>query len=210
MRSAVGRTSDARERLIQAAIDLIWQSSYGAVGVDAICEKAGVRKGSFYHYFESKDALVVAALDVHWEDRSVSLDAVFSPSRPPLERLRRYFDNLYERQKDIRKKYGRVLGCFHNTLGSECVQRSPEIGAKVQEIIALNKRYLITTLRDLHASGLARGRDAVADADTLYTFVIGALTQARIHDDPGLLKNLHISGFVLVGVDERTVMTATK
>src|SRR4051794_32678672 len=44
MMGSVGRPSDARERLIQATIDLVWPTSYGAVGVDAMCEHADVKK----------------------------------------------------------------------------------------------------------------------------------------------------------------------
>jgi len=57
----MGRVSDARQRLLDATIDLIWQNSYGAVTVDDICERAGVKKGSFYYFFPSKTDLVVAA-----------------------------------------------------------------------------------------------------------------------------------------------------
>jgi TetR/AcrR family transcriptional repressor of nem operon len=63
----MGRTSDARERLIETTLDLVRRDGYGAVTVDAICEAVGVKKGSFYHFFPSKDALVIAALDWHWE-----------------------------------------------------------------------------------------------------------------------------------------------
>ena len=56
----MGRVSDAKQRLLQATIDLIWQNSYGAVTVDNICERAGVKKGSFYYFFPSKTDLVVA------------------------------------------------------------------------------------------------------------------------------------------------------
>ena len=59
----MGRKSDAKERLLDAALDLIWERSYGVVTIDAICEKAGVKKGSFYYFFESKSALAVAALE---------------------------------------------------------------------------------------------------------------------------------------------------
>jgi TetR/AcrR family transcriptional repressor of nem operon len=49
----MGRVSDARERLLKAANELTWKQCYNAVTVDAICDAAGVKKGSFYHYFES-------------------------------------------------------------------------------------------------------------------------------------------------------------
>lgn len=189
---------DARDRLVQAAIDLIWTSSYGAVSVDAICERADVRKGSFYHFFASKDDLVVAALDAHWETRRPVLDDVFSPSRPPLERLRRYFAYVLERQGEIKGTYGRVLGCFHNSIGTECVQRPTEIAAKAQEIILSLRRYLETALRDGQADGVIGPGDPAAIAKTLFAYVQGALAQARVHDDLELLRQLPDTAFALV------------
>ena len=58
----MGRVSDARERLLEAVYELTWQQGYNAVTVDAICERAGVKKGSFYHYFDSKADLTKAAI----------------------------------------------------------------------------------------------------------------------------------------------------
>jgi TetR/AcrR family transcriptional repressor of nem operon len=196
----VGRTSDARERLVQAAIDLIWQTSYGAVGVDAICEEAGVKKGSFYHFFASKQELVVAALDAHWAARREVFDRIFSPSTDPLDRFRAYFAHVYERQRGIKRQYGRILGCFHNSVGTECIQQSPAIAAKVQEILSMYRRYFETTLRDAQALGLVRQGDPEADAKTLFAFVEGALTQARIHDDPEPLEHVAVTGFAILGI----------
>src|SRR5262245_26691029 len=42
------RVSDMKERLMDAAMGLMWQNGYGAASVDAICERAGAKKGSFY------------------------------------------------------------------------------------------------------------------------------------------------------------------
>ena len=58
----MGRTSDANERLMDAALDLIWEESYGAVTIDDICTRAGVKKGSCYYFCRSKSELAFAAL----------------------------------------------------------------------------------------------------------------------------------------------------
>ena len=53
----MGRVSDAKERLMEAVLELIWTGSYGSTTIDQICEKAGVKKGSFYYFFDSKAEL---------------------------------------------------------------------------------------------------------------------------------------------------------
>jgi TetR/AcrR family transcriptional repressor of nem operon len=56
-----------RQKLIDTATDLIWTSSYGSVSVDDICHTAGVKKGSFYHYFPSKHDLAATVLLDYFE-----------------------------------------------------------------------------------------------------------------------------------------------
>src|SRR6266480_4593115 len=105
----MGRVSDAKERLMEAVGELIWTGSYGSTTIDQICEKAGVKKGSFYYFFDSKADLAATAIDVEWQRRRVELDSIFSPTVPPLERLRKYCDYGYRLQAEIRKKCGCVL-----------------------------------------------------------------------------------------------------
>jgi TetR/AcrR family transcriptional repressor of nem operon len=56
-----------KERLVAGAMDLLHTQSYPSVGVQALCDLAGVRKGSFYHFFASKEDLILAALNEAWE-----------------------------------------------------------------------------------------------------------------------------------------------
>ncbi|MBB1360984.1 helix-turn-helix transcriptional regulator [Shewanella sp. SR44-4] len=47
--------------MLQAILDLMWQSSYGTLTIDAICERAGVKKGCYY-FFKSKSEHVTEAI----------------------------------------------------------------------------------------------------------------------------------------------------
>src|SRR4029077_7109876 len=51
------RVSDMKKRLTDAALDLMWENSYGTTSVDSICERDGAKKGSFYYFFKSKSEL---------------------------------------------------------------------------------------------------------------------------------------------------------
>jgi TetR/AcrR family transcriptional repressor of nem operon len=192
----MGRVSDARARLIEAAIDLIWRNSYGEVGVDAICERAGVRKGSFYHFFPSKDDLVAAALDANWQARKTILDGIFGADLPPRERWNRYFEHLYHRQTELRRKYGRVVGCLYASIGTECVQHSPVISEKTKAILNEYVRVLECAIRDTRGRGRSGAvrKDAKARAKMLFDYIEGVLGQARIHDDPEMVRELRRTG----------------
>src|SRR5262252_3192079 len=117
----MGRVSDAKERLLDAAIKLVWRNSYGAVSVEDICEEAGVKKGSFYHFFPGKNELVAAAFRHLWETSRPEYDRIFSPSAPPIQRLRGFFAYILERQKRMHAESGCVLGCPFSSIGTELV-----------------------------------------------------------------------------------------
>src|SRR5205823_7267703 len=107
----MGRVSDAKEKLMDAVLELIWTGSYGSTTIDQICEKSGVKKGSFYYFFDSKADLAVAALDSEFQKKRAEMDAMFSPTIPPLERIRNYCECAYQKQAEMKKECGHVLGC---------------------------------------------------------------------------------------------------
>src|SRR5438105_10595947 len=131
----MGRVSDAKERLMDAVLELIWPGSYGSTTIEQICEKSGVKKGSFYYVFDSKADLASAALDEEWQRRRPELDSLFSPTIPPLERLKKYCDYGYRLQSEIRGKCGCVLGCPLFTLGAEVSTQEDKLQKKIQRIL---------------------------------------------------------------------------
>jgi TetR/AcrR family transcriptional regulator, transcriptional repressor for nem operon len=198
-RIAMPRTSTAKERLTDAALGMIWGNSYGATSVDAICEQAGVKKGSFYYFFKSKSDLAAAALDADWKKHQAQLDSIFSPTVPPFERLERYFEFNYERLVAIKKECGAVLGCPLYTLGSEVCTQDMVLRGKIQEILDRKMTYLESAIRDAHAQGLIAAPDAKAKAQALFMFIQGALTQARIQNNVDVLRDVYPGALDLLG-----------
>src|SRR4051812_5816023 len=205
----MGRVSDAKERLMKAVGDLIWTGSYGATTIDQICEKAGVKKGSFYYFFESKVELAVAALDEHWQMRRPELDAIFSPTVPPLERPRQYCEYGYRFQAEILEKHGCVLGCPLFSVGAEvCTSDDHRLQKKIQEILEYKRRYLETAIRDAHAAGLANAPDPATKSRILFAYYQGLQTQARIQNKLDVLKDAVTGTFDLLGVKNTETVAA--
>ena len=194
------RISDARLRLMEAARTLIWEASYGSTSVDAICLKAGVRKGSFYHFFESKSTLATEALEADWQAKRAALDEMFSPQVAPLDRLRNYLDHVIERQAAALAKCGCVLGCPLLSLGCEVSTQDPVIRAKVQELLNRQVKYFETAIRDAHGEGAICAPCARSKARSLFALIQGALTQARVFGDLEFVKDARIGAFELLGI----------
>lgn len=197
----MGRVSDAKERLMTSLTELIWTGSFGSTTIDQICERAGVKKGSFYHFFESKAALAEEAVRTEWEKHRVNLDAIFSPAVPPLERIHRYCEFEYLEQVKIKQEHGHVLGCPLCTLGSEISTLETRLRRMVDEIMDQSRRYFETTIRDAHAAKLIYAPDAVLKSKAVYAYVEGLLTQARIKDDVEILKEMERGILDILGVN---------
>ena len=194
------RVSDAKEKLMNAALDLIWESSYGATSVDDICGKADVKKGSFYHFFKSKSELQIAALEADWMKKRQRWNDLFSPSLPPLQRFEGYFDYVYERQAEICRERGSVLGCPLFCIGSEVCTQDKAIGDKVHDLLDRFVKYFESAIRDAHAQGLIVAPDAASKAKVLFAYCQGTMTQARIENNLDLLRDMKAGAFGLLGV----------
>ena len=83
----------AREKLLDASLVLVREKGYSATSVEELCAKAGVTKGAFFHHFESKEALGVAAAN-RWSELSSALfkEAPYHKHRDPLDRVLGYLD----------------------------------------------------------------------------------------------------------------------
>src|SRR5881628_2372933 len=195
----MGRVSDAKQRLMDAVRELIWAGSYGSTTIDQICEKAGVKKGSFYYFFDSKADLALTAIEGEWKVRRTELDSIFSPTVSPLERIRNYCEYGYRFQAEIKAKFGCVLGCPLFSLGSEISTQEDRLQKKIQEILDQKRRYLESAIRDAHAAGLVRAPDAAAKARTLFAYYQGLLTEARIHDKLEILRDAVRGTYELLG-----------
>src|SRR3989441_226344 len=198
----MGRVSDAKVRLMDAVLELIWTGSYGSTTIDHICEKAGVKKGSFYYFFESKSDLAAVAIEDDWGRRRPELDSMFSPTIPPLERLRRYCEFNLRFQTEIRTKYGCVLGCPLFSVGAEVSTQDDRLQRKIQDILEYKRKYFESAIREAHSAGLIHAPDAAAKSRMLFAYYQGLLTQARIHNDLEVLREAVRGTFELLGVKE--------
>src|ERR1700744_2685636 len=184
---SMGRTSDSRQRLMDAAHSLIWGYSYGSVTIEAICERAKVKKGSFYYFFDSKADLAVAAINAWWDERRALVGVIFRPEVPPLERISRYLAFVVERQLQVHQETGQVLGCPLFTLGSEISTQDERLRTLVQEIMLTGATLFEAAIREAQLAGEIDNTDASLKARQLWGFYEGTLTRARIENNISLL-----------------------
>jgi TetR/AcrR family transcriptional repressor of nem operon len=188
---------------MDAAHSLIWGYSYGAVTIEAICERAKVKKGSFYYFFDSKADLAVAAINAWWDERRALVGVIFAPEVPPLDRISRYLAFVVERQLQVYEETGQILGCPLFTLGSEISTQDERLRTLVQDIMATGATLFEAAIREAQIAGEIDNTDASLKARQLWGFYEGTLTRARIENSPALLHNLVSDALALVGVRQQ-------
>jgi len=189
-----------KERLMEAAMDLMWRNGYGAASVDAICEQAGAKKGSFYYFFRSKSELAAAALEADWNEKKAQMDSIFSPTVPPLDRLERYFDFVHSRLAELQQKCGSILGCPYVSVGSEVSTQDPIVRETIDRIMDRKMKYFVSAVRDAAAQGLIDAPNPEAKARALFACYQGTVAQARIQNDIELLREFKDVARTVLGV----------
>lgn len=108
--------SDTRALLIRSGVEVLTESGFAAAGIDGILKKVGVPKGSFYHYFKSKEDFGQAVIDNYASYFAAKLDkCLLDRSLAPLQRIVKFADEA--KQGIVKFKFKR--GCLVGNLGQE-------------------------------------------------------------------------------------------
>jgi len=108
-------THPTKQRLLDAGIGMLLEHGYNDLGIQALLAATGTPKGSFYHHFKHKEDFALQVIDQYMQQAHAGLDACLGDeSRPPLERVRRFFAMM---QQNYRKQG--YMGCLLGGLGQE-------------------------------------------------------------------------------------------
>ena len=191
------RDTTARDRLIEVAAQLLHQRSYGSVGVDELCERAGVRKGSFYHFFHSKRDLALAVLEAQWDAFERDGLRLAREAERPLDRLAMVFEFGIATLDLCRRETGSVLGCPFGNLAVELSTIEPEIRAKVAEIFARFARFFEDVLAAAVVAGDIGEIDIPGAASALVAYYEGIMLLAKTSGETQVMRDLAPAALLL-------------
>jgi TetR/AcrR family transcriptional regulator, transcriptional repressor for nem operon len=167
-----------RESLLNAGVELIHHRGYNGCGVKDITAAANVPKGSFYNYFPSKEAFVVAAVEEYWDSVETTFGSILlDTSLEPLERVTGFFRAM----TDDYETRGFTLGCLLGNMSLELADGSSEARDKLSELFGRWERALAASLYEAQVSGdVPTDRDIPELAATLIEAWEGAVMRGKV------------------------------
>ncbi len=188
----MGRTSDAKTRILESAQALFYARSSENVGVQEICTHAGVQKGSFYHYFSSKTELILAVAARYNSATCEHLaKTVFSQNRPALKKIDHLFEVVYLFHKKAKLETGKVQGCFNINLSAELSTQDPDIHQKLAQHLSDSIVPIEAVLKQaLEDGSLSTTVDTHNSAEAIFAYLQGLVVMAKAQNDPDVIRRL--------------------
>lgn len=171
-------TLDVRDKILATGQRIMGGKGFSAVGLNEVLTAAGVPKGSFYHYFGSKEAFGDALLEDYFAGYLSEMDRTFSqPRRTRAQQLDAYFKAWMDNQS-FEDCQGR---CLAVKLGAEVADLSQSMRATLQRGTAGIISRLATVLEAGAREGsLSFAGNPQAMAQSLYELWLGASLMAKI------------------------------
>lgn len=187
-RSNIAMADNTRDKLIEISVQLITVKGFNNTGIAEILGQAGVPKGSFYHYFKSKDDLGLAVIEYYGLSLREGLDAALN-SLPgsPLTRLRGYFDQVLAY---VVPDYSRC-NCLLGNLGQELALQSEVMRSAINKHYQAIEKRLAECLADAKAQGeLSASADENLLARMLFASWEGCLVRGKLEQSVQPLRDL--------------------
>ncbi|NUO74622.1 MAG: TetR/AcrR family transcriptional regulator [Lysobacter sp.] len=196
--NAAAAAADVRQHILDVAHPLLLSKGFTAVGLAEILAAAKVPKGSFYHYFGSKEAFGEAVLEGYFSEYLARTDALLSAPGPAAQRLQAYFHDWLDSQTGDQAQ----SRCLVVKLGAEVC----DLSENMRVALARGTRGIIARLAACIEAGRVDGSLAAAPADAqataaaLYQNWLGASLLAKITRDRSPLDTALVGTRQLLGL----------
>lgn len=171
-------TLDVREKILATGQRIMGGKGFSAVGLNEVLTSAGVPKGSFYHYFGSKEAFGEALLEDYFEDYLADMDRTFrTAGQTKAQQLGTYFLAWRDNQS-FEECQGK---CLAVKLGAEVADLSETMRAALKR----GTSAIVERLTNAIEAGVEEGSISIEDtpaamAQSLYELWLGASVMVKI------------------------------
>ena len=173
-----GKDADTRDRILQAGTDLFSKKGFNGTGLNEILTQAAVPKGSFYHYFGSKEEFGVVLIERARDEYMAELMPMLSNRKlSPVQRLR----SVFEHTRDACRADGPTIECLIPKLALETGTLSEPVHAAVKSAYQVRSALLSQVIREGQTAGeIACQQDPDRLANVLVMLWEGAAIRMQI------------------------------
>lgn len=167
-----------RDLLLRVGLETLTEKGFTGTGLEEILSRAGIPKGSFYHYFDSKEAFGLALIDLYGQFFARKLDRHLLDTRhPPLDRITAFIADA----KAGMTRFDFRRGCLIGTLGQEMATLPDSFRARLQGTFADWQNRLAACLTAAQAAGeIATTADPDQLAAVFWIGWEGAVLRAKL------------------------------
>jgi len=166
-----------KEHILRAGLEIMKLHGYNGTSVKDIVDAAGVPKGSFYNYFDSKESFAVDALEnVSCDSYLFSQKLLAKNDTPALQRLQNYFELVSSQACEDEFK----IGCFFGNMGQEMADSNETIRHKVRAVLKRNTELFMEVLNEARDAGdISPGIDTAITAEFILNAWEGSLMRMK-------------------------------
>lgn len=146
----------------------MYSKGYHATSIQDVADAAGIPKGSFYHYFKTKEQFTVNALTLYTDLVYQEMEQILTDtSLPPLKRIL----SLYQKRIDYYQSYHFKLGCFAGNLTNEVADSNEVLRSAINTFFVRNRKLIVDCLNEAQEEG---DLDSVHDTEDMAEFIISS------------------------------------
>lgn len=197
--------TDTRDKLVDTATFLFLKHGYGLVGTAQLCQAADVNKGSFYHFFQSKAALLVACIERYGENFASQFVKIAESQSDWRSKISAVFNVPLAANLSWKAMHGAAQGCLVGNATLELGAAEPDVENAVARMLALWHRSLTPIVQEALGPTSKDESAALIDehGERLIAMLQGGLLLAKAQNRPEAISAMTPAAIAMLEIGRK-------